>query len=330
MRRMDRYKDEEEKLEKNSRMDKNQELYHNLSSNAIYTNITDVTNANAFEINNNTNKDSHTTREAYQQMQKYQTVEPMPKNKKELEDFNYLYQKKENKTYDINSFLEEARKNRPEKDDLDEKRKLKNNAYNILASINKEQLEKYREEKKKRIRTPEEEELHGLTEDLLEKTFAGEIDKETTVDLLSDLMATSLLDTVAGITADTEEVEEIKEITDKLPETKLDDDDEDTKTETELVTSVTVESFSNGLDEEEVEEVKKKGKRRSEVNPKTGSFAARDQDFYTRSMDLSDKDFNLAADFDDKKVPVIVKILIFILILALLAVAAYIIYMKMS
>lgn len=328
MRRMDRYNDETENLARNSRMDKNQDLYHNLSSNAIYTNITDVTNANAFEINNNRSTDTHTTREAYQQMQKYQTVEPMPKSRKELEDYNFLAQTKEKKTYDINSFLEEARKNRPEKDSLDEKRKLKNNAYNILASINKEQLEKYREEKKNRIRTPEEEELHDLTEDLLSKTMAGEIDAETTVDLLSDLMATNLLDTVAGITADTEEVEEIKEITDKLPEAKL-VDDEDTKTETELVTSVTKETFSDGLNEEEVEEVEKKSKRRSEVSPKTGSFAARDQDFYTRSMDLSDKDFNLAADFGDNGVPIIVKLLIAVLIIAIIAVAAYFIYQRM-
>ena len=45
MRRMDRYK--EETHSRVTRMDKNQELYQNLSSNTIYTNITDVTNANA-------------------------------------------------------------------------------------------------------------------------------------------------------------------------------------------------------------------------------------------------------------------------------------------
>ena len=133
MRRMDRYNDETENLARNSRMDKNQDLYHNLSSNSIYTNITDVKNANAFEIDNRPMDNSRTTREAYQQMQKYQTVEAMPKSRKELEDVNYLSQKKENKTYDINSFLEEARRNRTEKDDLDGKRKLKNNAYNIYS-----------------------------------------------------------------------------------------------------------------------------------------------------------------------------------------------------
>ena len=121
MRRMDRYNDERNVQFKRS--DKNQELYQNISRNSKYTNITDVTNANAFEINSNRSS-NYKSREAYQQMKKYQNVEPVPRVKKELDDFNYLYQKNENKVYDINSVLEEARKNRQEKDDLEEKRKL--------------------------------------------------------------------------------------------------------------------------------------------------------------------------------------------------------------
>ena len=50
MSRMDRYKSETSPL---SRTSKNQELYQNVSNNTIYANITDVTNANAFEIKNN-------------------------------------------------------------------------------------------------------------------------------------------------------------------------------------------------------------------------------------------------------------------------------------
>ena len=58
--------------------------------------------------------------------------------------------------------LEEARKNRDEQDEKESKRKLKNKAYNILADINKGELEKYREEKRKRILTPEEDYLTSL------------------------------------------------------------------------------------------------------------------------------------------------------------------------
>ena len=308
MKRMDRYEEDVQSNNNSSRLANNQELYHNLSSNAIYANVTDVTNANAFEINNQAN-DARTSREAYQQMQKYQTVEPMPKSKKELEDVNYLSQKKENKTYDINSFLEEARRNRTEKDELDDKRKLKDNAYNILASINKEQLEKYREEKKNRVRTPEEEELHGIAEELLSKTMAGEIDKETTVDLLSDLMATNLLDTVSAATAivDEEPIEETRE-TEKIEET-------------------ITEEISQTLEPVPVtDEIKKP--TRSERNTKD-AFAQKDTDFYTRSMDLSDKDFELGSEFNDNKLPVIVKVIIAILVIAILVVAAYFIYQKL-
>ena len=55
----------------------------------------------------------------------------------------------------------------------------------------------------------------------------------------------------------------------------------------------------------------------------------RDPDFYTRSMDLSDKDFETGSDFDDKKLPVIVKLIIAVLIIAIIAVAAYFIYQRM-
>ena len=54
MRRMDRYREQDSV--RTSRTDKNQELYRNVSNNTVYTNITDVVNANAFEINNQVEK----------------------------------------------------------------------------------------------------------------------------------------------------------------------------------------------------------------------------------------------------------------------------------
>lgn len=322
MKRMDRYKDEE--TPRVNRTTKNQELYQNVSNNAIYTNITDVTNANAFEIDNESRyNNSHATREAYHKMQKYQNVEPVGKTKKELDDFNYLYQRKENKIYDINSFLEEARKNRQEKDEKEEKRKLKNNAYNILTSMNKETLEKYREEKKKKIMTPEEEEIRDLIDTIASKTLAGEIDKATSVDLLSDLMATNIFDKVEGISSEITEENEIVE-----------DDTEKEKTEENEIVEVTAEIISTSDIEdikEDIEEdnddidLEKTTKQEIEKELKS-----KDSDFYTKSMDLSDKDFDvdMADDFKEKKLPIGIKILIFILILAIIAVAGYFIYKK--
>ena len=295
MRRMDRYNDERNVQFKRS--DKNQELYQNISRNSKYTNITDVTNANAFEINSNRSS-NYKSREAYQQMKKYQNVEPVPRVKKELDDFNYLYQKNENKVYDINSVLEEARKNRQEKDALEEKRKLKNTSYNILAGLNLEELEKYREEKKKRVIKPEDE-IRELIDTITSKTLAGEIDKATSVDLLSDLMATNVLD----------QVEKPSEIEDKQEE-----EDEKLSLSKEI------------LDQEQIKELEKRKEETGEMtNP---NLKGADTDFYTRSMDLSDKDFEMSDEFKEKSLPIGVKILIFILIVALIIIAGYFIYKR--
>ena len=51
-----------------------------------------------------------------------------------------------------------------------------------------------------------------------------------------------------------------------------------------------------------------------------------DTDFYTRSMDLSDKDFEMDDEFKEKKIPLVVKIILIILIIAVIAVAGYFIY----
>lgn len=361
MRRMDRYKDETP--DRPNRYEKNQELYQDIATNTKYTNITDVTNSNAFEINGSKNKGSYTSRESYQQMKKYKNVEPVPRIKKELDDFNYLYKIDDKKVYDINTVLEEARKNRQEKDKLEEKRKLKNTSYNILADLNKEELEKYKAEKIKKIMTPEEEEFRDLIDTIASKTLAGEIDKETSVNLLSDLMATSVMDKVEDANSlgydnesyedkesnkeeteeqnidDKEELDKVKNIIeeDETLEEKLDSYNELKGQETEKINSDSIEEKntieekiqeeqndnSMSLSEDTIKEIEK----RKDEEPKTLSGA--DKDFYTRSMDLSDEDFEMDNEFKEKSMPIALKILIAILVIALIAVAAYFIYKRM-
>ena len=56
-----------------------------------------------------------------------------------------------------------------------------------------------------------------------------------------------------------------------------------------------------------------------------------DDSFYTRSMDLSDKDFSLSDEFVEKSMPVGIKILIALVIIVIIAVAvvyAYMTYFK--
>lgn len=361
MRRMDRYKDETP--DRPNRYEKNQELYQDIATNTKYTNITDVTNSNAFEINGSKNKGNYTSRESYQQMKKYKNVEPVPRIKKELDDFNYLYKIDDKKVYDINTVLEEARKNRQEKDKLEEKRKLKNTSYNILADLNIEELEKYKAEKIKKIMTPEEEEFRDLIDTIASKTLAGEIDKETSVNLLSDLMATSVMDKVEDANSlgydnasyedkelnkeekeeqvsneeqnidDKEELDKVKNIIeeDKKIEEKLDSYKELKEQETEKINSDSIEEQkqeeqndnSMSLSEDTIKEIEK----RKDEEPKTLSEA--DKDFYTRSMDLSDEDFEMDNEFKEKSMPITLKILIAILVIALIAVAAYFIYKRM-
>ena len=319
MRRMDRYN--EDNNTHVSRLDKNQNLYQDVSMNAIYTNITDVTNSNAYEINSNISND-RTTREDYQKLRELQTIE-VPKEKKELDDVNYLFQKKENKIYDINSVLENARKNREEKDELDEKRKLKNSAYNILSGKNKKELEKYREERKKRQATPEEEELRELIDTIASKTLAGEIDKETTVDLLADLMATNVLDKVdaSGEIEKVSATHEITEVDDEVVEEKLEVSKELMNTEDIKDLIVNGKTKEPVLLEDTIEPSKKEEKSQK-IDEK------KDPDFYTRSMDLSDKDFEMSDDFKEDKVPIGLKILIFVLIVIIVGIVAYIIHQR--
>ena len=299
--RMDRYIQEDE-LETERRSRKNQELYENIGKNTKYTNFTDVTNANAFDIGDA--KKKYQTREGYHKMKEYGDVISEPKVKRELDDFNYLYQDHENKIYDINSVIAEAKKNRVEKDALEEKRKLKNTNYNILASLNPEELEKYRKEKIERNR-PDEGELRDLIDTITSKTLAGELDQKTSVDLLSDLMATSAIDRIEA----PEKEEDIKDTTDL--ETTLEDITEEEK----LSLSKEI------LDKDQIDKVNKlKGTEKGSIMDES------DTDFYTRSMDLSDKDFDFDDEFQEKKMPIAIKIILILLVIAVLAVAGYFVY----
>lgn len=301
--RMERY-EKEEQGQTARRSNKNQELYENIGRNTKYTNFTDVTNANAFDLG--TAQKNYRTREGYHQIKEYNDFVPEPKVKKELDEFNYLYQDHENKVYDINSVIAEAKKNRIKKDEMEAKRKLKNTNYNILASLNPEELEKYRKEKVERTK-PDEEELRELIDTITSKTLAGEIDQRTSVDLLSDLMATNMMD----------RVEKPQKGEEESPEDEIENEPEDTE-EIEEKLSLSKEI----LDKDQINKVNK-------LKEEKGSGSIMDEsdtDFYTRSMDLSDKDFEMDDEFKEKKMPLAIKIILIILVIVVIAVAGYFIY----
>lgn len=303
MKRMDRYKDASNDI-RESRSDNNKELYESLGSTTRYTNFTDVTTANAIDL---TSTKNYNTREGYHQMKEYQEVIPTPKVKKDLEDFKAVYNNRENKIYDINNVLEEARKNRIEKDELEEKRKLKNASYNILASLNPEELEKYRKEKQERKLHHDEDDLKELIDTITSATLAGDI--KVASELLSDLMATSIMEKINADLDDEDDAEET--ITDnKEKENNQNDEQEDYKLtlSKEILDLKELKKLTDKIEKSQLEETKE-----------NQTMDSADEEFYTRSMDLSDQDFELEEEFKDKKLPLAMKILIFLIILVILA-----------
>lgn len=293
--RMDRYRDKGD-TNTYSRANRNQELYQNIGSNTRVANLTDVTNANAIDLDNASRITN--TREGYHQMKEFRKDITVPKVKKELEDFNYLYQTRENRIYDVNRVLEEARKNRRTADDeKEEKRRLKNSNYNIITSLNPEELEKYRQEKINRVyranddANSNDDDIKELINTIASKTLAGEIDQATGVNLLSDLMATSILD-------------------------KVERQKEDTSVNLGLSREI--------LNKEQIEQVNKLDQEI--VEEKERNLKEADSDFYTRSMDLSDKDFEMDEEFKEKSLPLPLKIILILLVLACIAAAVYFIW----
>jgi hypothetical protein len=280
MGRMDRY-DYTSNQKVKSRTEKNQNIYNDLGSLEKYTTITDVSKIEAVELD--AAKKNYRTREGYHSLKDYNLEVDKQLFRKELDEFNYLYNSDEHKTYDINRVLEEAKELR-EKDNLERKRKLHNEKYNILES-SEEDLEKFKEETKLRHKPIEnEEELEELIHTITSKELREEIDKresnENTNTLLGDLMATNV----------NEEV--LKPIATKIENSKIEDD----------------------------------SKKIDKVKEKTIALKDEiDKSFYTKSLDLSEEDFENDDEIETKPSKLL-SFLKFILSLALILAVGFGVY----
>ena len=218
MGRMERY-DNSNRSTVRSRTEKNQDLYNDLGRLEKYTTLTDVSKIEAVELN--AAKKNYRTREGYHSLKDYDIDIEKPKERKDLDEFNFLYND-EHKTYDINKVLEEAKELR-ERDSLEKKRKLHNEKYNILES-SEEDLEKFKEETKLRHKPIEnEEKLEELIHTITSKELREEIDKAESNDnnsLLSDLMATNVNEEVVKPIATKIEDKKIEDDTKKLDKVK--------------------------------------------------------------------------------------------------------------
>ena len=257
MGRMERY-DNSNRNTVRSRTEKNKDLYNDLGRLEKYTTLTDVSKIEAVELN--AAKKNYRTREGYHQIKDYDLNMEKPLVRKELDEFNYVYNTDEHKTYDINRVLEEAKELR-EKDSLEKKRKLHNEKYNILES-SEEDLEKFKEETKLRHKPIEnEKELEELINTITSKELRQEIDKaekngNENNSLLSDLMATNI------------DEEVLKPIATKIEDSKLEEDNT---------------------------------KKIEKIKEKTLSLSDEiDKSFYTKSLDLSEEDFEIDGEEEVK------------------------------
>ena len=289
--RMDRYKTSVDSNDNTlSRSRKNKDLYDELANNTKYTNLSDVSKLTAVDVNKAKNSK---TRASYQQLKEYNLNASKPKVKKELEEFNYIYQDHENRIYDINSILKEAKKNREKVDELEKKRSLKNDEFNATKGEHKE----LKEENKK---------IKSLIDTIATKTLNGELDVKTSTDLLSDIMANDESDKVEAM--------EDKEKKEKSPDIK--ETTEDLSISRKIIDkdAINLADTAKALSQEE-----KKPKKKALEKTIDDLFKDMDKSFYTKSMDLSDKDFvrDLQTEKESKHIFIKILLVLMVLIIAL-------------
>lgn len=268
--RMDKY-DSNYADSVHSRLQKNNNLYEELYTNKVYTEFTDIDDTNIIDLSKVSSTSTNNRRENYKQSKFLNNDETVGK----IFDSEEKLDEEENKSYNINDILDNARKNRSD-DEIERKRRLKTVEYNILSDLNQEKLKEYRESKEKLLKNDKEnleELIHTITSNSLRK----KIDDQ----LLGDLMPSDESETVIS-----EEL--LQEIDNRTNNGDYDYEQEDTMEQTGI-----------------------------------------DKSFYTKSMDLSEEDFDQESDesfIEEKELSTSKKIIIAIFILAVIGIIGYIVY----
>jgi len=181
-----------------TRANKNKYLYDEVNNKIGYEEIEHFPGYDRIELDSETPIKS---RAEYQKMKDYSFLY----NNSDVEQKNLELE--EEKVYDINSVLEEAKKNRVISEEMEQKRKLQNVEYSILADLNK----KYISKKEKLEEDLEKEGIRELIDTITSKTLAKDIEQieDDGRDLMSDLMATGTLSGVGEIDLEEEIAKEI-------------------------------------------------------------------------------------------------------------------------
>ena len=279
--RMDRYQDTKEKPRVTSRREKNQNLYQDFYNKTRFTEVKELDERPVIDLSQLEMKKQ--TRENYHKLKEFEDLIVREPQKKK-DDLSVFFQEDENKVYDINSILLEAKKNREEIDELEKKRRLRNTEYNILTKLKPNEVEEYKQKimGKKQELEEETDSLQELINTITSKSMRKDIDKLQSSDdnneLLSDLLPKDQNETI---------------ITESISKEILAREQEKTKT--------------MSIEQPPENEI--------------------DRSFYTKSMDLSDKDFEMDDEFVEKEknssVIVFFKILIAIILVVGIAILVF-------
>ena len=214
--RSSRYLDEDVSTRpKLTRANKNRYLYDEVNNKIGYEEIDTLEMYDGIELDCDS---PIKTREEYQKMKDTTRLE------KDVVDVNREFDE-EAKVYDINSILEEAKKNRVISDELEKKRKLQNVEYSILNDLN----QKYKNKKEKIDEDLEKEGIRELIDTITSRNLASDLadleKEEDDDDLMSDLLATNTMNAIEGISLEEDIAKEI--LVDKRETLKEDDEESD-------------------------------------------------------------------------------------------------------
>ena len=266
--RVSKYNKEHTKNSRSSRANKNKYLYDDANKKVGYEGIVDLTNLGKISL--------------YDEQDQQETRKTRVEKNQIFNDETPV--ETEEKVYDINSVLEEAKKNRTATEEADKRRKLQDMEYNILNDLN----QKYLSKKEKMDENLEKEGIRELIDTITSNTLVQDIQEaqaDDGKDLMSDLMATNV-----GTALSNEELQE------------------------EIAKEILVEEEKQEQQQEEEYDL-------SKTISDSGKIV---NSFYTRSMDLSEQDFEIRDEIkEENKAKRKIILLVILIILILIAIASF-------
>ena len=223
--RMERYTNNQDNRP-TSRLERNKKVYEDLYTNVGYTQFTKL-DSNVVDLSSSSSFNEQTGRR--EQYQRNREVSPFISTTESFTMTDNHYEEEldsfdNEKVYDINEVLKEAKKNREHPDELEKRRKLRTTEYNILAELNSEKIKEYKEKKKEVLTEEEEEQLEELIHTITSNTMRQDINQQ----LLNDLMPTNMDETVIDENMSAELSEKIQKdmLSEETSFPKTDDNDE--------------------------------------------------------------------------------------------------------